>query len=527
MKAMKRKLLTIVAIISLLVMPLSVCAQSLTLPQEREFLLEALKLLDEYEYNANVRSTQSAGTFVSLFSNPEIMLYNDLLGLSEAEELPLEEYVTLLRNNAISPIVKLKNVRRSGIKERNDSIIMTFYFDKELRYNNNCGAILSSKAYYDKDYEMEMEVAMDKDSKEIVILSLKGNIASDKPRLGKDFAIIEKGDKRDLEVTNNGQKLNFNAFDQAFVPLPYNLIYPDYDENMTVLVGGEDCNKLTLKYHPRRFIIKPRVNISLGKSFNIDDSNPLIDVKSSSMEFGVDFGYVLPMKGNFKINVLAGLGYSTGKIELETPELNYNYQAGANADMDGVPYTRYYELSNLNQKISLGHLVIPIYADFEYRFGKIVSAFAQVGVRMYANAGSKVDNFSGSMYSYGVYPEYDDLMINAPYMNDFGHSTFDANSITNLQMNGMSLDGFFGLGIRAKLYGPLSIEAGINYQMGFMNMISVEGNPGTLSSGSITESQALATYTVAGGTNIHSLTDYVGDIKRSSLKLNVGLIFKF
>ncbi|MCH5230527.1 MAG: hypothetical protein J1F43_01875 [Muribaculaceae bacterium] len=517
----------ILASISLLGISMCANAQGLSLTEERDFLLKSLRLLDNYEYNSTLRSTEDIGEYLSLFADENQEIFNDLLGISAEETLPLQEYVELFKNNAISPAIKLKNVRRGEIQDMGETIVMPLLFEKEMRYNNSCGAILSSNNYYGADYQMKMVLEMNKATGEIQIISLTGNIDSNRPRLGKDFAIVEYDDPRNREVTNNGQKLNFNVFDQAFIPLPYNLSYPDDDMNMKVIASEGECRKLNITFHPRKFMLKPRVNISLGRSFTIDDSASLMDISSSSMEFGLDFGYILPMKGNFKINLMTGLGYSTGKIDLAVGDLNYNYAAPGSADIDGVAYTRYYEITNLSQGISLNHLTIPIYGDFEYKFSKYVSAYLQVGVKMYCNMGSKVNRFTGDMYAYGVYPEYGDLMINAPYMNDFGNSTIDESTNNDLKFNGAAFDGFGGLGVRAKIYGPLSIEAGINYQVGFSNVIVNTRQPGELITGSITESQAFATYTASEGTMLHSLTDYVGNIKRSGLKLNIGLIVKF
>lgn len=502
-------------------------AQAIPLPLEREFIMNALRVLEDYEFNSTLRNTQSVGEYMALFADENQVLFNDLLGISEAETLPLRDYVELFRKNAISPSIKIKNVRRGKIQDTGEALVVPLYFKKEMRYNNKCGAILSSNAYYNDDYDMEMVVSMDKASKEIQIISLTGKIDSEMPRLGQDFAIVEYHDSRDKKVSNNGQLLNFNVFDQAFIPMPYNLNYSDEDENMKIHLAENDCNNIRLSYHPRHFVIKPYANIPLGSPFSMGEASSMMDISTSGMEFGIDFGYILTITPNFKINLFTGLGYSTGKINMTVGDLNYHYSATSDADIDGVPYTRYYEISDLQQSINLGHIILPLYGDFEYKFGKIFSAFAQLGVKMYFNAGSKVNSFTGNMYVFGVYPEYGNLLINAPYMNDFGHTSIDENADNDLKVRGASFDGIGGLGVRAKIYGPLSIEAGVNYQIGLSNIMINARTPGNLVQGAITESQAFATYTVKEGTILHSLTDYIGNIKRSSLNIKVGLILKF
>lgn len=503
-------------------------SQAIPLELEREFLLEAVNILDNYEYSSRLRNSDDVIVFKELFVNDEVKLYNDLLGLSEAEELALPEYIDLMRNKVVSPIVTLKNVRKKSLTDDGRNLVLVLDFDKEVRYNNRCGAILSSNAYYGgKDYNMEMVISMDKDTKKSVITSITGSIDSEQPRLGSDFAIIEKNDHRDEIVTNNGNRLTFNVFDQAFVPVPYNLNYPDEDENMKVVQQDPSCNKLQLIYHPLRWNIKPNVNISLGKVFSINDNSPLIDIASSSLELGIDVGYSIPMKSKLKIAVFTGVGYATGNINMDVGNLNYHYSAPASADMDEDTYVRYYEISNLKQHISLSHITVPLYADFSYKFHKYISGFVQLGVKAYFNMSSKVSSFTGNMYAYGLYPQYKDLIIDAPYMNDFGYSEISGNMESNPQFKGTSFDALMGLGVRANIWGPISIEAGVNYQLGLTEIIGANPNPNILRDGLVTEAEAFATYTVANGTRIHSLIDYMGKIKRNSLKLNVGIIFKF
>lgn len=504
-------------------------AQKIPLRLERELLLNAYNIIDSYEYSASLRDGDAAYTFKKLFADPKTSIYNDLLGLSDADVLPLDVYIDLMRNEAVSPSVKLKNIRRKSIKDEGNNIVLVLDLDKEIRYNNHCGAILSSNTYYEgKDYALEMEIVMDKSTGECMIRSINGSVDSNQPRLDRDFAIIELNDKRDREVTNNKAKLNFNVFNQAFVPMPLNLNYPDADENMKVEnIGDPSCNTYKFAYYPVRWSVKPHVNISLGDSYSIEDIPTLMDSKASTMEYGIDFGYTVPMRSKFRVSIFTGIGFATGKIDLSIASLNYHYNAPASADQDGDTYVRYYDLSDLHQSVSLMHLVLPVYADFEYRFSKRISAFVQLGIKTYFNMGSKVNDFSGTMYSYGIYPQYNNLMIDAEYMNNFGTSTISESAANNMEFKGASFDALIGAGLRAKIYGPLSIEASVNYQIGLTEVVGTSSNHATMSSGSILESQAFASYTVSEGTRLHLLSDYLGGIKRNPLKLNVGLIFKF
>lgn len=507
---------------------------SSALTQERKFNLEAIRLLDAYEFNSTVRNNEAAGAFKSLFADPNQTIYNDLLGLSTAETLPIGQYVELLRGKAVSPVIKIKNVRKKSVTDNGDKMTMVLTFDKEMRYNNKCGAILSSKTYYeDNDYNMEMVISMDKATGEAVIESLTGSINSDVPRLDENFAIVELADPRDRFVTNNGERLRYNVFDQAFIPSPYKLKYPYEDANMKVVSDDQECNQLHFKYNPIRWSVRPYVSIPIGNAYDVRKSEDmgLLDVTNSGMEFGLDIGYTVPTKKAVRFSIFTGVGFSSGKVDMNMSNYNYHYNANSNADMDGDTYTRYYELGGISQSLSLKHLFVPLYFDLDFRLHRRVSLYLQAGAKAYFNMGSKSDYNIGRIYSYGIYPQYQDLFMADSWLNNFGESSFNSNNVDNIEFNSVSIDAFGGAGFRVFLVGPLSLEAGVTYQFGVTDVVSTNNDQVTdfsfSNNQSISPSNALISYTVSGGTQVRNLTDYTGSFKRTGLKVKIGLILKF
>lgn len=505
----------------------SAVAQGPSLSEERQLNLKAFRLMEAYKTFSTLRNNDAEAQFRQLFRDDDVMLYNDLLGLSKEPELNIDNYIALMHSKVRGPLVAVKNVRKKGIADGGDKWLMTVTFDKEMRYNTDCGAILSSTAYYGADYAMEAVIASDKADGRTYIVELRGSIDSAKPRLGDDFMLVQRNDPRDSDVSNNGEKIQFNTFDQAFVTPPYNFKYYDADANMKVEKAdpNSQCNVYEFTYHPLRWRLKPHIDLSLGSPYSISDKYSGLNTTMSNMEFGLDIGYVIPSKSNFKVGINLGVGMSTGKIGLDIANLNYNYNAPAAADVDGETYQRYYELSGLHQDVKLQHLFVPLYFDFELRFHSYVSAYLRLGAKAYFDMGSKTDGFSGNSTAYGVYSIYDNLVMTSD-INNFGTEALTEAMVEKAEFNSLSFAALGGAGVRVKIVGPLSLEAGVTYQMGITDVMKPK-NGNLLASGSIAPGNALVTYTVANGTQARNLANMVGNIKHNSINLNIGLILKF
>lgn len=503
-----------------------VMGESLTNAQRHAFNVEALRMLENYEEYSGLRDDVEKSYFRSLFPEQGIYLYNDLLGLSDADSIQIDRYIDLMGEKARNTLVKIKNIRKSGFREDKNNWLMMLTFEKEILMTTSCGAIIDAAAYYGGDYIYEAVVAMDKVSNDMFIISLKAKPAAPKRHLPTDFTFVELVSPLDSAVTSGGKRLKF-SHGQALVARDAEFSYSDDDANMKVHnVGDAECSHYTFSFHPMRWRVKAHADISLGKPYSLGKAD-LIDSSVSATDLGVDVGYMFPSKSKFKIGVFAGIGYSTGAIDLNVGKLEYNYEAPSSADIDGDTYRRYYELSGLGQKMNLNFFSVPVYADFEYRFSRRIAAYVNLGVKAYFNAGSKVSEMSGESYSYGVYPQYDNLVISDSDYNGFGASEITASSLEGVDIKGFSLDLLAGLGAEVKIVGPLSVYLGVSYQLGVTDVMTPPSDIGTMVSGDITESQAPVTYQVANGTSVKSLTDYLGSIKRNSLKLNAGLVYKF
>ena len=79
--------------------PAVLISQNLSNAQRRQMMMDLLELIENYEIYSELNNGKDE-KFIKLFQNENIAIYNDLLGLSAAETLPVKDYVTLLKEKA-------------------------------------------------------------------------------------------------------------------------------------------------------------------------------------------------------------------------------------------------------------------------------------------------------------------------------------------------------------------------------------------------------------------------------------------
>ncbi len=204
--------------------------------------------------------------------------------------------------------------------------------------------------------------------------------------------------------------------------------------------------------------------------------------------------------------------------------MDYHYPAPASADMDNETYVRYYEIDGLHQQIKVERITVPLYIEYRYRLSSRFSIHALLGYRFGFNFSSKVSELTGDVFSYGVYPQYGNLMIDAPYMNAFGASVLNSENATN-KPNVYKVGASFltGAGIEFRVWGPIALGASLKYEASMTDMFK----PVAAQIIKYDAEDAPVTYTVAGGQKVKTLSDYFSLSKISRLSYSVSLVFRF
>ena len=285
------------------------------------------------------------------------------------------------------------------------------------------------------------------------------------------------------------------------------------------------CGAMVPRATAQRYAVKAYGDIGLGKAMSLTTAFPGMTARSGSNAFGVDFGYTFWRQGGSSLEANIGLGYRMASASFDLGSLSYNYAAPATADEDGNPYQRYTTLTDLKQKISLGYVNVPIYLQYQYRATKWLGVHADLGFGLGFRCSGSTGETTGIANTYGVYPEYDQLVIKADYINDFGTTYLDEAAKGSADMKGFAASVMAGAGLEFYIADPVSIDLGIRYNAGLTDVFGGRYDiaPGT----QMTAETAPVTYTVAEGQQVKALSDYVTKSRLSPLSLHIGVSVRF
>lgn len=272
-----------------------------------------------------------------------------------------------------------------------------------------------------------------------------------------------------------------------------------------------------------RFAFKGSSAISLGNAISLSSPLELSTNLSSVKDFGIDFAYKAweCQKMNLELNL--GIGYERITTKLGIADLSYNYLAGAYADEDGDNYIRFYELTDIRQNLNVEYFTIPIYASYNFRLGKWVTLHADAGIQIGFKLSDKLEYCSGDCRTWGVYPEYDDLLVDSPWINGFGHTTLGKDNTMDVETTVFTSSAIVGLGAEIKLAGHVYLDLGARYAVGFTNVYN-----GTIFQIKPTTAEnALVTYTVAGGECVRPISSYANKSSLRQLALKAGIVIRF
>lgn len=274
----------------------------------------------------------------------------------------------------------------------------------------------------------------------------------------------------------------------------------------------------------KRFAVKIHDAVGLGGA--VATSSKIIDVKtgSSSNCFGLDLGYTFWQNATNQIEVNLGVGYRTLNVSPRLHDFRYSYMAGPAADMDHETYIRHYDIRELSQKLAASYLAIPIYLEYRVDIKKWLRFYVDLGAEMNFKSTNSFKG-SGDAYVYGVYPQYDDLVIDEPWLNGFGQVSLDGVSYEKSKVAATFVSIMAGVGLEARIYDPLWFNLGVRYNASPANLFLQNRN--LPADSQISETTAPVTYTVQDGETVKSLADYFLKSKLSVFSLNLGLTIRF
>lgn len=248
-----------------------------------------------------------------------------------------------------------------------------------------------------------------------------------------------------------------------------------------------------------------------------------LNTDPSTIGYGMTYGYTVLNSGSLSLSVNAGFEYQRLTTKSHLANFTQSYQAPATADIDNETYVRHTSVSDLSQKNTLSHLSIPIYVEGTCSIGSLFQVYADLGFKPGFKVGNKTTTTAGEATSYGIYPQYNDLKIDNPAMNDFGTVQLAGEAVTqNAPAKSTSFAIMAGAGLKIKIYNNLRLKIGVAYDYCLTDLYT------SLPYSTVhTETTAPVTYTVANGTEVKSLTNYIDKSRLSALSFHAGFCLSF
>ena len=520
-------------------------AQDLTEIQKQKMRQAVWEKLNEYVLSSQLRDEEEEETFLNLFADPSMDIYNDLMGYSAAEEISVEQYVTWLKYNTSEREVILFNVRQLDPVNAGNTWQMRIEMDKAMTYTMKCTeAYLNSVEYYQELYHIGIQFAMDVASGNCFIIQLEGKRDGDIDRLDDSYTVlIQKTSQNvtnDVNLTIEGKPVKYNDHKQLIIPGVLTKSQMDYRGAEDFYLSTEprseeqgNVNVMYVQYQPKPWRVKLYGDVAFASNGAIASDNGItFDAPAKDFNIGIDIGYSKTFS-KFAIGLFAGVNFSQSTFNMKLKE-TLSFTDLKVKDEDGDYYDRHYEgVTDISQTLKVTKINIPVYVDLAYRFNKI-SPYIDLGAIFHLNMNNKISE--GSLKIAEVYGQY-------KYNANYGNIRLPAEDDTTLQLEGFgrnkstdivndenlklktSMSFLIAAGLRYDITKRIGLEAGIQYQLGLNDFWS-NSNPIKAND---ENGGSLIHY--SGGQNgqerVDPLLQMAKSMRFSAPYIHIGLIFAF
>lgn len=536
---------------------MNLSASSLSNEQKRIMYNDVLQLLNDYEEYSSMLAADYADMFFNLFESGESKVFNDIMSAGGTETVSVKEYCQLL-SEEVAPGCRLflTNVKHGEpVSADSASWTIPITFGKSSLYFDECDIRYSSKDYYASEYEICMTVLWNSRNGECLIREISGKMNSDVSHLPDGFVILRRTDDVRNELLQlNGQPLQWDNADICYLDRNVVtdkdiLVFPDNDVELKLSQDSVCSRILKLKYKPKRWrfgVYYSGIKAPKPLSCSMDGR---IGTSFSGTEIGAEIGHTFKSSRKTKVGIYTGVGLSNYTMVSDMPEMSYCYKASANEDIDGDVYYRYYSIRNLKYTSSVVDVKVPLYFDLDFRLSDIVHMYLDAGVEAYFNSKQNVEDLSAEYSTYGIYPDYHNLRIDAATLAEMGTSMngFLENgklSVADIEDQSIglatfTLDAVAGLGLRfylarsVNVLKDMALGIGVNYHYGLINYrdgkktldVNLE-NPSA--SNTSPRDNVPVNYSVSAGEKIVNVSHYISDLSRSGvLSGKISITYRF
>lgn len=502
-------------------------AQTVSNTEKRRMNMAVLQMLEKYENLSEVRTSAHANEFVTLFRSPASHVYNDLIGVSDLQQIPVKEYVSLLRGMR-GVDVSIRNVRKSRPYVSAGSLRVDVTFEKTLSYYDRRDVWYSSADVYGVPYSLTLVISYDDFEGICYIESITGNIGGKAP-LCADHLVLKTPSSRSLDglmykddgavakgkywPEDSCSPVEFGEYGVVYVPSSaaeedwyYMQDIPGtMDPDQSIRASVTDDGFLTLSPKMNNFRARLYNSLTMAGAFAIDGE--LDKAVSFANETGVDLRYMVNLGKRLNLGIYGGLGVAYDYLDVAVENFSYTYKSLNNKEIK-------YNIGILGQRIHMMDGVVSGGLSFEVALSRRAVMNVDLGGKAYLNLMTK----SGNLYA--------DYKVSVADTTAHCHGHFKSETILNKMdikpdMWPCPVSAVAGLSFSVNMTKSVLFNFGAKYEHGLNYYYSSSMKPYKKYDNPVRVSSAtgkdMAEY---GFENSFSL-------KRRALWLDLGLVFKF
>ena len=152
-------------------------AQNISNSVRRDMNLALLEAIERLEKISALSEPAMVDEYVSMFREPHQLVFNDLIGVSGEDMLPLQTYVEEIgRMSDVSVVIS--DVAKSKPYIVAGSICVDVTFDKSISYRDTRSVFYSSEEFHGSPYRIKVVFSYDDFDGTCLIESLTGSVDS-------------------------------------------------------------------------------------------------------------------------------------------------------------------------------------------------------------------------------------------------------------------------------------------------------------------------------------------------------------
>lgn len=487
--------------------------------------LEALKLVEQYQFLYDMRKGRDYDNFIDLFEDENSEMNNDIMPDNNVNQsVKINDYIGLFLENYTKPMqVTIDPYEVSSIRNyKNGTGEVTVFAKKTM------GGPTKRGVFYSDSFDVEIVIKFDLPNKryqikKVILIEPKGKYfvvdaklktaMKDARSMSQKDTLLVNGTRVTLDAngryvlknltksnTFKIQGLDENIIGSAEVSL----------DNLNTFErsrgGDKNTRILELKY--------PLFYSEFSVSVNPFNLSPVIYTGNNeyyslsnniSYDVGVDIGMHLNKDYNSKFNYYLKTGVHFKNLDFTINLDEYSYSTPA-IDPDDFAYERIHSITDISESVNSTYLVAPIALNTTYTLKEFILNI-EVGAQFHYSIGANYTSKASALYS-GYYEDLFNITFAENGVYDFGNYNIEGNG--ELVPVQTMFSTYYSLGIGKKISKRTTIGLSFLNNYGLSNMFELD-------------SKAFSGHSE----ELNSVTNISNDFKLREIYLNLNLKYKF